>query len=66
MNKLRVWRAEEGLTLDEAAELLKISRSSLHLIESGRLVPSKTQRKLLERHFSVDVETLLRPVRARL
>jgi transcriptional regulator with XRE-family HTH domain len=64
MNKLRIWRAEKGLTLDEAANLLKMSRSSLHLIESGRLAPSKSQRELLERYFASDSEALLRPIRA--
>ncbi len=64
MNKLRIWRAEKGLTLEQAAELLKMSRSSLHLIERGRLTPSISQREILARYFDSDVDLLLRPVKA--
>jgi transcriptional regulator with XRE-family HTH domain len=64
VTRLRVWRAEQGLTLDEAASRLGMSRNSLHLIENGRLSPSATQRDLLSRVFGDGVDAILRPIRS--
>lgn len=64
MTKLKMWRMEQGLSLDEAAGKIGLSRSSLHYIESGRLVPSQGQKDRLTAFFLADAETLLRSVRS--
>lgn len=56
---LRVLRVDKGLSQDELAEALKVSRVTLSLWESGRRSPSKENCEAICDYFNVDMNYLL-------
>jgi transcriptional regulator with XRE-family HTH domain len=60
--RLKLWRLQKGLTQNQAARVLHLGASSFALLESGRLQPTRQQRRLLSAHFGDQVETLFEPV----
>lgn len=57
-NRIRVFRAEHGLTQSELAEQIGVSRKTISTIEVGRFTPSTTIALLLARRFRVPVEEI--------
>lgn len=57
--KLQELRKEKGLTQEELAEKLYVSRAAISKWESGRGYPSIDSLKLIARFFSVTVDELL-------
>lgn len=57
-NRIKVFRAEHGLTQSELAERIGVSRKTISTIEVGRFVPSTTIALLIARHFEVPVEQI--------
>jgi transcriptional regulator with XRE-family HTH domain len=58
--KLRVLRAQEGLTLIDAAEKLGVGRDTLSSIERGHQHPRFPTLKRIAEGYGVPVEDLLR------
>lgn len=56
---LRVLRVDKGLSQDELAEALKVSRVTLSLWESGRRSPSKENCEAICEYFGIDMNYLL-------
>ncbi len=65
MNRLKLWRLQAGLTQYEAARRLAIGESTLAVLETGRLRPSKAQMERLRAYFGAEALTLFSPVRER-
>lgn len=59
---LKFWRLQEGLTQGAAAELLGIGKSTLAILESGRLRPTPRQREQLRRTFGKTTDSLFEPM----
>ncbi|MEX2528279.1 MAG: helix-turn-helix transcriptional regulator [Gemmatimonadota bacterium] len=57
-NRIRVFRAEHGLTQSDLAERIGVSRKTISTIEVGRFVPSTTIALLIARHFDVPFEEI--------
>lgn len=57
-NRIKVFRAEHGLTQADLARQIGVSRKTISTIEVGRFVPSTTIALLLARHFRVPVEDI--------
>lgn len=57
-NRIKVFRAEHGMTQDDLARAIGVSRKTISTIEVGRFVPSTTIALLIARHFRVPVETI--------
>ena len=55
-NRLRVLRAETGMSQSDLAEAIHVSRKTISTIEVGRFVPSTVIALRLARHFKVPVE----------
>lgn len=55
-NRIKVFRAEHGLTQSDLAERIGVSRKTISTIEVGRFVPSTVIALLIARHFDVPVE----------
>jgi transcriptional regulator with XRE-family HTH domain len=62
MLRLKLWRLQEGLTQQEAAQRLGVGESTLAILESGRLRPTAGQRERLRAHFGEMVDSLFDPV----
>lgn len=57
--KLQELRKEKGLTQEELAEALFVSRTAISKWESGETVPNTETLKLLSKAFNVSINTLL-------
>jgi putative transcriptional regulator len=55
-NTIRVERARKRITQAELAEKLKVSRQTIHSIETGRYVPSATLALRIARFFKLPIE----------
>lgn len=62
MTRLKLWRLQQNLTQSEAARSLRIGESSLAVLESGRLSPTRGQLHLLRQFFGNATDSLLEPV----
>ena len=59
MIRFKLWRLQKGLTQADAAMRLGIGESTLAMLESGRLRPTRSQLDILRRHFGEKVGSLL-------
>lgn len=57
--KLQELRKQKGLTQEELAEVLYVSRTAISKWESGRGVPSIESLKAISRYFTVSIDELL-------
>ena len=57
--KLQELRKQKGLTQEELAEALYVSRTAISKWESGRGVPSIDSLKAISKYFSVSIDFLL-------
>ena len=57
--KLQILRKEKGLTQEELAELLFVSRAAVSKWESGRGYPNIDSLKAIAKYFSVSIDDLL-------
>ncbi len=57
--KLKKLRTDKGLTQDELAEILYVSRTAVSKWESGRGTPNIESLKAISKYFSVTVDDLL-------
>lgn len=57
--KLQELRKEKGLTQEELAEALFVSRTAISKWESGRGVPNIESLKAISKFFSVSIDELL-------
>lgn len=55
-NRIKVFRAEHGLTQSDLAQRIGVSRKTISTIEVGRFVPSTVIALLIARYFEVPVE----------
>ena len=58
-NILKMLRASKGITQDELAKALKISRSTIGMYESGSREPDFETLELIADYFNVDIDYLL-------
>jgi putative transcriptional regulator len=58
MNRLREWRAKRGITQEELATAIEMSRQSINAIERGRFVPSILTALKMADYFGTQVENL--------
>jgi putative transcriptional regulator len=59
-NTLRVHRARLGLTQEDLADLVGVTRKTINTVERGRFVPSTVLALKLARVLAVPVEELFR------
>ena len=57
-NRIRVERAELRMTQQQLAEVIGVSRQTIHAIENGRFIPSTVLALKIARLFSKPVETI--------
>ena len=57
-NTIKVERAKKNLTQADLAEILGVSRQTIHAIETGKFVPSTVLSLKMARHFEIPVESL--------
>ncbi|MCD6245305.1 helix-turn-helix transcriptional regulator [candidate division WOR-3 bacterium] len=57
-NRLKVWRAKRGITQDELAKAVGMSRQSINAIEKGRFVPSILTALKMSHYFETTIEEL--------
>ncbi len=57
-NRVKEFRAIQNMTQSQLAELISVSRQTIHAIESGKYVPSTVLALKMAREFSVKVEDL--------
>jgi len=60
INFLRVERAKRGITQEQLAELVGVTRKTINTIERARFIPSTVLALRLARAFRVRVEELFR------
>lgn len=65
MLRIKLWRFQSGLTQEEAACRLGIGLSTLALLETGRLRPTRAQIERLRQTFGPEADTLFHPVQER-
>lgn len=58
INKLKVYRKEKGLTQEQLARLLRVSRQTIISIESNRYIPSTLLALKIANYFNLIVEEL--------
>lgn len=63
MNKLKFYRLQSGLTMDQISETLEIPKSTYSKIESGEVTASEQTVKKISNLFNVPKEQLFYPVR---
>ncbi len=54
VNSIRVERAKKRITQAELAEELKVSRQTIHSIETGKFVPSTVLALKIAKYFDVE------------
>ena len=57
-NTIKVERAKKNITQGELAEALKVSRQTIHAIETGKFVPSTTLAIKIAKFFDTTVEEI--------
>lgn len=57
-NRIKIERAEKGVTQQELAEAVGVSRQTVNAIESGKFVPSTLLALKIARLFGKSVEEL--------
>ena len=57
-NTIKVERAKMNITQSELAEAVKVSKQTIHSIESARFVPSTVLSLKIARFFNTTVETI--------
>ena len=57
-NTLKVLRAIKGLTQEQLAEDLKVTRQTIHAVESGKYNPSLELAFKLARYFETTIEEI--------
>jgi putative transcriptional regulator len=57
-NSIKVERAKLNITQTDLAEGIKVSKQTIHSIETGRFVPSTVIALKLAQYFNVKVEDL--------
>ena len=57
-NKLRVFRAEEGITQENLGKACGLSRQSINAIEKGKYVPTVLTALKISSYFDVTVEDI--------
>ena len=57
-NTIKVERAKLNITQTDLAERIKVSKQTIHSIETGRFVPSTVIALKLAQYFNVKVEDL--------
>ncbi|MEZ3442644.1 helix-turn-helix transcriptional regulator [uncultured Alistipes sp.] len=57
-NRIRVERAELRMTQQQLAEVIGVSRQTIHAIENGRFIPSTVLALKIARLFRKPVETI--------
>lgn len=57
-NNLRVWRAKKGVSQQQLADAVRLSRQTVNSIERGKFVPSARTVLKLARYFETSVEEL--------
>ncbi|MCF8449764.1 MAG: helix-turn-helix transcriptional regulator [Taibaiella sp.] len=57
-NTIKVERAKLNITQSDLADAVKVSKQTIHSIESGRFVPSTTLSMKIARHFKTSVESI--------
>lgn len=60
-NRLKIFRAERGLTQAELAEALEVSRQTVNAIETGKFDPSLPLAFKLAQVFDSRIEDLFDP-----
>jgi len=59
-NRIRDYRAEHGLTQDELAQAVGVSRQSIISIERGRYIPSLNLALRFARYFQCSMDELFK------
>jgi putative transcriptional regulator len=57
-NTIRVERAKKDITQGDLAEALKVSRQTIHAIETGKFVPSTLLSLKMAKFFNTTVEEI--------
>ncbi len=57
-NTIRVERARHKITQAELAKNIKVSRQTIHAIETGKFVPSTTLALKIAKYFDVKLEDI--------
>lgn len=57
-NNIRIHRAIKGITQEELAQKIAVSRQTVHAIEAGKYVPSTVLALKLAKVFAVPVEEI--------
>ncbi|MDF1550931.1 MAG: helix-turn-helix transcriptional regulator [Bacteroidales bacterium] len=58
VNTIRVERAKKRITQAELAEKLKVSRQTIHSIETGKFVPSVVLALKIAQYFDVEFKEI--------
>lgn len=59
-NTIRVERARKKITQAELAKKVKVSRQTIHAIETGKFVPSTVLALKIAKYFGVKLEDLFK------
>lgn len=57
-NRLKEWRAKKGITQDDLARAIDMSRQSINAIENGKFIPSVLNALKIADFFQTSVEDL--------
>jgi putative transcriptional regulator len=57
-NNLKELRQKEGISQDELASMLKVSRQTINSIETGKFDPSLKLAMKMTKHFNVSLEKI--------
>lgn len=58
LNNVKVFRVDNGFTQQELAELLCVSRQTIHSIETNRYVPSTVLALKLSKYLKIPISEL--------
>ena len=57
-NRIKVERAEKNITQQELADIISVSRQTIHAIETGKYTPSTILALKIARYFGKNVEEI--------
>jgi putative transcriptional regulator len=57
-NRIKVYRAEHGITQEQLADFIGVSRKTISTVEVGRFIPSTVIALKIARHFGVSVDDI--------
>jgi putative transcriptional regulator len=57
-NQIKVERARKNMTQSDLAEALKVSRQTIHAIETSKFIPSTVLAMKMARYFGCTIEQL--------